>query len=316
MNPVQILRYLIKGYYSASKDEEILNVGDKLHLKDYDKSKKGEEKLICVNQNGQTIELPKDCVAGFQPLADGKEYFLAEILTKFSMPLYVQFINPPLMGKQNLSPDASFFNSSLGPIYLESSYTENIIIASTISHDGQRTVVTFPREIDIRLAVCEGMLQNTVAYAEICQALNHGMDLNNLTLIDTVSAFKPRNSVREFPYKELIDPSTLSNGSEVTLGFLTEFTTCQEDSQQTPEMGVPKQEVSNQTPDVATTTPEVAATKTEISVKIPEVTGDKPEEIPPPDYVNENWVKETGKQAPPKPQRSPNAVQRSAQGKH
>ena len=289
-----------QGYYSVSKDEEILNVGDKLHLKSIDKSKKGEEKLICVNQNGQTVELPKDCVAGFQPLADGKEYFLAEIPTHFSMPLYVQFIDPPPMEKPGQTGDSSFFNSSLGPIHIESSYTENIIIASTISQDGRRTVVTFPHGIDIRMAVCEGMLQNTVAYAEICQALNHGMDLNSLTMIDMVSAFKPRNSVREFAYKELIDPSTSANTSETNLGFEAETRAYQEvmevESEVNDENLVQeednKQEVNK--PDATGQQSEMAGKDVNQS----------------PDYVNENWMLKTTKsgekQAPPKPQRSTN----------
>ena len=301
-----------QGYYSVSKDEEILNVGDKLHLKSIDKSKKGEEKLICVNQNGQTVELPKDCVAGFQPLADGKEYFLAEIPTHFSMPLYVQFIDPPPMEKPDKTWDSSFFNSSLGPIQIESSYTENIIIASTISQDGHRTVVTFPREIDIRMAVCEGMLQNTVAYAEICQALNHGMDLNSLTMIDMVSAFKPRNSVREFSYKELINPSTSGDTSETNLGFETENRAYQE------VMKV-ESEVNDENL--------VQEDDKKHNINKPDVTGQQSEMAgkdvhQSPDYVNENWILRTNengenfekKQAPSKPQRSTNNLHENGQG--
>ena len=284
-------------------------------MKSIDKSKKGEEKLICVNQNGQTIELSKDCVAGFQPLADGKEYFLAEILTQFTMPVYVQFVDPPTMGKQSQTQDTSFFNSSLGAIYLESSYTENIIIASTISHDGRRTVVTFPREIDIRLAVCEGMLQNTVAYAEICQALNHGMDVNNLTRIDLFSAFKPRNSVREYPYNELIDPSTLADTSETNLGLeaqvrayavVGETEPAVNDEKpavndEKPEVNDPKQEVSEQAPEVAGQKPEVASQQTEGKQS--------------PDYMNVNENGTGGKQPPVKPQRTQNSLQKNVQGR-
>ncbi|XP_046857212.1 uncharacterized protein LOC124450632 [Xenia sp. Carnegie-2017] len=211
-----------QGYYNMSTDEEVLNVGDKLELKRIDKSKKGQERLICVNQNGQVVELPKDCVAGFQPLLDGKEYFLAEIVKKLEMPFYIQFIDPPTMEKRNASSNANFFNSNLGAIYIESSFAENLIIASTISQDGERTVVTFPRQLDIRLSVCEGMLQNSVAYAELCQMMDNGMDLKSLALIDAMSAFQPRNSVREFLYKDLVDipsyPQThgIHSSSEVT----------------------------------------------------------------------------------------------------
>ena len=281
-----------------------------MHLKSIDKSKKGEEKLICVNQNGQTVELPKDCVAGFQPLADGKEYFLAEIPTHFSMPLYVQFIDPPPMEKPDKTGDASFFNSSLGPIHIESSYTENIIIASTISQDGHRTVVTFPREIDIRMAVCEGMLQNTVAYAEICQALNHGMDLNNLTMIDMVSAFKPRNSVREFSYKELVDPSTSADTSETNLGFETE-------NRPYAEVMKVESEVNDenlvQEDDKDVNKPDATGQQSEMSSKDVNQS---------PDYVNENWIVKTAKngenfekkEAPPKPQRSANNLHENEKG--
>ena len=301
------------GYYSATTDEELLNVGDKLQLKSIDKSKKGEEKLICINQNGQTIELPKDCVAGFQPLADGKEYFLAEVMAQFPMPLYVQFVDPPIMGKQSRSVDAAFFNSSLGAIYLESSYTENIIVASTISHDGKRTVVTFPREIDIRLAVCEGMLQNTVAYAEICQALNHGMDLKHLTLIDTASAFAPRNSVREYLYKELIDPATAAESLDV--GLQKEVSPYEEIQNATAEANNRKPKVDDKKVDDKEV--EADDQKPEIIYRKPEVDVEKHDMKQQSDYENQEWVEEKrqenseSKQAPPKPERS---VDRSVKG--
>ena len=197
-----------QGYYSISKDEEILNVGDKLQLKNIDKSKKGQERLVCVNQNGQTVELPRDCIAGFQPLADGKEYYLAEIPSQFTLPLYVQFVDPPTVGKLGRSANEEVFNSSLGCIYLEKKYIDNVAIASTVSSDGLRTVVTFPLDMDIRVAVCEGMLQNSTNYAQICQSLNDGMDLTSLRHIDAHSAFRPRNSIKEYSYQELVTCST------------------------------------------------------------------------------------------------------------
>ncbi|XP_028407267.1 uncharacterized protein LOC114535112 [Dendronephthya gigantea] len=299
-----------QGYYSATTDEEILNVGDKLQLKSFDKK---EEKLICVNQNGQTIELPKDCVAGFQPLTDGKEYFLAEIPTQFPMPLYVQFVDPPLVGKQNRSAD-SFFNSSLGAIYLENSYTEDIIIASTISQDGRRTVVTFPREIDIRLAVCEGMLQNTVAYAKICQALNRGMDLNHLILIDTVSAFRPRNSVREYPYRELIDPSMFANVPETGLETFEGLHTYSE---------VKKPVESNPVPTDKELKPDTHAPDASDDKAVGTngaVVSEGPEASKSHDYENEDWVQEKvrcqskGRMTPPmKPQRLVNNIKKDGE---
>ena len=211
-----------QGYYSAEKDEEILNVGDKLRLKSVDKSKKFGERLVCVNQNGQTIELPRDCVAGFQPLADGKEYYLAEVASRFTLPLYVQFVDPPAVGgkQSGCGQNEVVFNSALGSIYLEKRYSEKIVIASTISNDGQRTVVTFPQDIDIRIAVCEGLLQNSRNYAEICRNLNNGVDLTKLSCIDALNAFRPQNSVREYSYKELVTYATphLTTREEETSG--------------------------------------------------------------------------------------------------
>lgn len=227
------------------------------------------------------------------------------------MPVYVQFIDPPCMGKQSRSADASFFNSSLGVIYLENSYTENIIIASTISQDGQRTVVTFPREIDIRLAVCEGMQQNTAAYAEICEALNHGMHLSNLTLIDMFSAFKPRNSVREFSYKELTNP-TCTSGFEKDASPYAEISD--------PVANNPGQIVKDQKPETHVSKQEVDGENPEAVIQKREAAGQKPEEVDncPDDY--ENWAPEPekgqreGKKGPLKPQRSEQSLQTSLQG--
>jgi hypothetical protein len=150
-----------------------------LQLKCIAKTKKGEKTLICVNQNGHTVELPKDCVAGFQPMADGKEYYLAEVLKKFSLPLYVRFVEPYTMDQRTRSKDKPLYQPP-GTICLDRTSTRTVITATAMRNNGQQNMVQFSPDIDICLLVCEDAFRESADYVNICHSFNQDIDNQNI----------------------------------------------------------------------------------------------------------------------------------------
>ena len=157
-----------QGYYDASKDEEILNVGDKLKLRSIEKGKSGEKKLICANQNDKLIVLSQDCVAGFQPLVNEKEYYLDEVLKDFSLPLHVRFVEPNIVDKKIQQPFRT--------VCLDETFSERVITATSIRNDGQHSIVEFSSDTDVCLLVCEETFRKSADYVRICQSLKQYVD--------------------------------------------------------------------------------------------------------------------------------------------
>lgn len=160
-----------QGYHADSSNEALLNVGDKLHLK-ANKKNKMKETLVCINQNGQEIELPKNTLAGFQPLVDGKEYYLSDALRKFKMPLNVQFVELDSISEDARS-DSRAPCQSFRTICLDRISKEKVIQATTIL-DGQRIIKQISFDVDIELVVCKDTFQSSADYAKICQMFNQG----------------------------------------------------------------------------------------------------------------------------------------------
>ena len=168
-----MLLWYFQGYRSQSSNEVQLNVGDKLQLKGSHKSKKIKEKLICMDQYGREIELPNGYMAGFQPLADGKEYYLSEALKKFKMPLKVQFVEYD-SDDENVRPDNRPPCQPFQTICLDRVSKERVIEATTILANGQRVTMQIPSDVDIILVICEDSFQNSADYAKVCQMFNQG----------------------------------------------------------------------------------------------------------------------------------------------
>ena len=142
-----------------------------MRLGSVEKSKSGEKKLICINQNGQLIVLSQDCVAGFQPLFNEKEYYLAEVLKEFSLPLPVRFVESDIVDKEIQQP--------LGTVCLDEIFSETVITATSIRSDGKHTYVEFSSDTDICLVVCEEAFRKSANYDRICQNLKQYVDLQN-----------------------------------------------------------------------------------------------------------------------------------------
>ncbi|XP_028407352.1 uncharacterized protein LOC114529975 [Dendronephthya gigantea] len=197
-----------QAYHRESSNEALLNVGDKLQLKGNNK-RKMKENLVCINQNGQKIELPKDCVACFQPLVDGKEYYLSDALKKFKMPLKVQFVELDRIGEDARSdnrPPCEPFRI----ICLDKISKEKVVEATTILADGQKLSMQISPDVNIELVVCADSFRNNADYAKICQMFNQATtpseDSNAQLYEDIDDAI--RNITRSKPTKPSVKRSS------------------------------------------------------------------------------------------------------------
>ncbi|XP_028412271.1 titin-like [Dendronephthya gigantea] len=154
-----------KGYYCEKSKKILLNFGDKLQLKGIDKSLRKKEKLVCLNQHGKKVTLPKDCVAGFQPLEDGKEYYITDLLNIYRMPFKAQFVEPEGADvRAGERPPCQAFQT----IYLDGVANETVITATSLDADGKHDRIISPRVI-IGVVVCEEAFRHSSEHESILQ---------------------------------------------------------------------------------------------------------------------------------------------------
>lgn len=164
-----------KDHVHPTRPERCLKAGQKLTLDYISKQNSGSQVLMCLDEGGCEVCLSMDVQGGFQPLMDSREYFLAELTKHFCLPIYVQFTSPP---KFNISEDSAAKDSKLlsGVIQVDEMVVENTVIAST--REGRRkTILTFPRTLDVTLIVPKQLLVKDSNYARVCESLNDGVDL-------------------------------------------------------------------------------------------------------------------------------------------
>lgn len=145
-------------------------------MKGIDKCKKKHKKLVCFNQNGKKVTLSKDCAAAFQPLTDGNEYYLSDVLTKFKMPVKVHFVEP----YYSIGEDRSGTKPNCEPfqtICLERISTIPAVTGTLIYADGSCVTVQFSREVNVKLVACEDTFRKSAEYAKICKIFNQ--DINS-----------------------------------------------------------------------------------------------------------------------------------------
>ncbi|XP_028412274.1 uncharacterized protein LOC114535089 [Dendronephthya gigantea] len=166
-----------QGCYTEPSGEVLVEVGDKLQLKGIDKSKKRKERLICFDQHCQKIELPKDTVAGFQPLTDGKEYYLSDVVKKFKLPLNVQFVE---VGSPRFGNDSRSANDSpcqpYQAISINSVSKETVVTATSIRANGRHNLIQFSRDMDVALSVCEETFATNEDFPNVFKIFNQGKE--------------------------------------------------------------------------------------------------------------------------------------------
>ena len=164
--------------HSSHFPERCLKAGQKLKIEylTRDKSLGKKPTLVCLDEQGCEVCLAMDVQGGFQPLADNSEYFLAELTDHFPLPVYVQFTSPPkfnVVDTLKIKKCERFLN---GLIQMDEIVVEHTVIASTRA-GGRKTILTFPRSLDVDLVVPEQLLSKDPTYARVCETLNDGMDL-------------------------------------------------------------------------------------------------------------------------------------------
>ncbi|XP_028412276.1 uncharacterized protein LOC114535092 [Dendronephthya gigantea] len=159
-----------KGYFCESSGEILLNFGDKLQLKGIDKTNKKNEKLVCFTQYGRKIELTKDCVAGFQPLVDGRELYITDALREFKLPLNIQFVEPD-DSHENARSDNSSPREAFQTICLDRISNETVLTATSIHADGIHDAMISPN-LQLSLVICDETFKNSADYESILKMFN------------------------------------------------------------------------------------------------------------------------------------------------
>ena len=186
-----------QGFYSLEDERSSISPGDKL---EYIRVEKGlgdkEDYALFQNQDRTPIRLPVSARAGFQPLIDGREYYLKE-LSAMKLPIFFQFVEPPQPANHYRAENV--FNSSLGVLKMEKAYQDSSVICTT--KEGQmRTVVTCPKTLPITVAVAQGALVGDKEYVKLCRFFHERVNLNKIDHMETENIYASRSTIREYEY--------------------------------------------------------------------------------------------------------------------
>ncbi|KAK3730809.1 hypothetical protein QZH41_001166 [Actinostola sp. cb2023] len=192
------LPQIVKGYYSINGDNVCVNPGDKLKLIRV-VSGQSEDYLVVETQDGSgfPLRIPLSASAGFQPLNDGREYYLQEAINENSMPFFFQFINPRNL---NATGEASVFNSALGVLRAEKTYRDSSVICTTMEEGTTRTVVTCPKNLEITVTAASGALIGDKDYMRVCRFFHDGVSLKRIENMECFNVFASRETIREYLY--------------------------------------------------------------------------------------------------------------------
>lgn len=131
-----------KGVYIESKEKLEVLCEKPTTLKD-----NNGKFLTCRSNNGEIINLPFNCEAGFKPVYSGQTYHLNQILSNqaitLEQPVHFKFTNPQCS------------HYKLGILKCSEVCNINFVIASS-EQDSSSNVFSIPLEIEITVTVAEG----------------------------------------------------------------------------------------------------------------------------------------------------------------
>ena len=127
-----------------------------------------------VNKTHDTVKLPLDYMASFEPLAETEQYYLFEALHKFNLPVRVKFISSEDILNAEVNDENDWF--STGSVLLKETIEESTVIC-TSRDEGIVTVLMLPTDLDVSVYPALGAVTNDKAYTRFCKSIHDGADL-------------------------------------------------------------------------------------------------------------------------------------------
>ena len=127
-----------------------------------------------VNKTHDSVKLPLDYMASFEPLAETGQYYLYEALQKFNLPVRVKFISSEDILNAEVNDENDW--SSIGSVLLKETNEESTVIC-TSRDEGIVTVLMLPTDLDVSVYPALGALTNDKAYTRFCKSIHDGADL-------------------------------------------------------------------------------------------------------------------------------------------
>lgn len=127
-----------------------------------------------VNKTHDSVKLPLDYMASFEPLAETGQYYLYEALQNFNLPVRVKFISSEDILNAEVTDENDW--SSIGSVLLKETNEESTVIC-TSRDEGIVTVLMLPTDLDVSVYPALGALTNDKAYTRFCKSIHDGADL-------------------------------------------------------------------------------------------------------------------------------------------
>ena len=162
-----------------------LKAGDILELKRTVEENRGKF-IECefVNKSRDSVKLPLEFKAAFEPLARPEQCHLQDLLNLYKLPVRVKFISSATM-IQDACEEIDLI--SIGSVLLKAVHQESTII-STSRADNVVTVLMIPEDLDVTVRPAEGALTGDKTYARFCREIHDGVDLEKIRNLSHVKA--------------------------------------------------------------------------------------------------------------------------------
>ena len=166
-----------------------LKAGDIMEIKRTFEENRGQY-IECefVNKtSADSVKLPLDYKAAFEPLATGKQYDFAEVLHCFRFPIRVKFVPGENILNAAVTDDIEW--PPVGSVLLKEKIEESAVICTSRA-DGNVTVLLIPTDLDVTLRPALGALTGDKDYARFCKNIHDGVDLQKRIDLSSLNASK------------------------------------------------------------------------------------------------------------------------------
>ena len=164
-----------------------LKEGDILELKKTVEENRGKF-IECefYDKTRDTVRLPLEFKAAFEPLARPEQYHLQDVLSLFKLPARVKFRSTGATAIQDVNTEVDLV--SLGSVLLKAVHDETTIIA-TSRVDNKVTVLLIPTDLDVSVCPAKGAITGDETYTRFCKEIHDGAYLEKVDL-SGINAFR------------------------------------------------------------------------------------------------------------------------------